>query len=138
MIRNHMRIWLLHPDFTVRQFGELPAWLDETDERGAVEQLGARWQPLEVPREMVSVTVTVPVKPEHDKDGKEKPAFPTILTYPALRIDERNHLLFGAIHLRHELVMLYEDGIVNIPRSGKFGRVTLTCAASQRRAGEGA
>ena len=42
-----------------------------------------------------------------------------------LRLDERNHLLFGAIRLRHELVMLYEDGIVNIPQSAKFGRVAL-------------
>ena len=126
MIRDHMKIWLLHPDFKLASFGKLPEWLDETDERPAVEQLGARWQPLEAPREMVSVTVWVKVeKPERDKDGKAKPAFPTILTYPALRLDERNHLLFGAIRLRHELVMLYEDGIVNIPQSAEFGRVAL-------------
>ena len=46
-IRDPMRIWLLRPGFTLAQFGGLPAWLDETDERPGAEQLGARWRPVE-------------------------------------------------------------------------------------------
>ena len=42
MIRDHMKIWLLRPGFTLEQFGKLPEWLDATDERPGAEQLGAR------------------------------------------------------------------------------------------------
>lgn len=125
MIRDHMKIWLLHPDFKLASFGKLPEWLDETDERPAVEQLGARWQPLEAPREMVSVTVWVKVeKPERDKDGKAKPASdnphlpgaaPRRAKSPAVRRNPPAPRTRHAVRGRHR----------QHPQSAKFGRVAL-------------
>ena len=97
MIRDHMRIWLLRPGFTIQQFGKLPGWLDETDERSAAEQLGARWRPIEQ-------------------------AFR--LEGSALYGDGHAYEVLGAIHLRNELVMLCENEMVVVVQSNAAGAAT--------------
>jgi hypothetical protein len=92
MIRDHMEIWLLRPGFTLEQFGKLPEWLDETDERPGAEQLGERWQPIE---------------------GLWR------LEGSALHGDGQAHELLGAIHLRCELMMLFEDNLVAFVQSDR-------------------
>jgi hypothetical protein len=101
MIRDHTRIWLLRPGFTLEQFGELPSYLDETDERPAVEQFGKRWCPID---ELFWL------------DGS------------ALHSNGGVHEVLGAIHLRHELVMVFEDELVAVvqsDRSMEVSRITL-------------
>jgi hypothetical protein len=107
MIQDHMKIWLLYPGFTLEQFGELPEWLDETDERPAAEQLGERWRPIEGLWQRVLLP-----RRTRDADGKE-----TKLMYPALRIGGEDHRLLGVIHLRHDLLALFENSLVAIVKS---------------------
>jgi hypothetical protein len=92
MVKDHMRVWLLRPRFTLEQFGKLPAYLDETDARPAAEQLVERWQPIE---------------------GAFR------LEGSALCGDGQAHELLGAIHLRYELVMLFENDLVAIVQSDR-------------------
>ena len=42
MIQDHTRIWLLRPG--VRELGDVPSYLDETDARPAAEQFSERWR----------------------------------------------------------------------------------------------
>jgi len=93
-----MRIWLLRPGFTIQQFGKLPAWLDETDERSAAEQLGALWRPI--------------VGQVFRLDGS------------ALYSDGHAYEVLGAIHLRNELVMLCENEMVVVVQSDAAGPAT--------------
>ena len=105
MIRHHMRIWLLRPGFTLEQFGELPSWLDETDERPGAKQLGEHWQPIE---------------------GAWR------IEGSALHGDGHAHELLGAIHLRRELMMLLEDDLVEFvqsDRSVEVSRITFEADA---------
>jgi hypothetical protein len=97
MIRDHMRIWLLRPGSTLEQFGELPSWLDETDVRDAVNQLGERWRPI-------------------DEEGFN-------MERSALH-GNGAHEVLGAIHLRHELVMVFEDEPVAVVQSDKSFEVS--------------
>jgi len=97
MIRDHMRIWLLRPGFTLGHFGNLPSYLDETDERSAAEQFGPRWRPI-----------------EH--------AFR--LEGSALCGDGHAYELLGAIHLRYEFVMLFENDLIAIVQSDRSFEVS--------------
>ena len=45
MIQDHTRIWLLRPG--VRELGDVPSYLDETDARPAAEQFSERWRPID-------------------------------------------------------------------------------------------
>ena len=108
MIHDHMKIWLLYPGFSLEQFGQLPEWLDDTDERRAAEQLGERWQPIEGAWQGVLLPRTT-----LDSDSKNT----TTLTYPAIRIGGEDHRVLGVIHLRHDIVVLCEGDLVGIVKS---------------------
>lgn len=95
MILDHMRIWLLRPG--VRDLGELPSWLDETDTRPGAEQFGERWQPI-------------------DELWR--------LEGSALHGDGQAHELLGAVHLKSELVMLFEDQMAAIVQSDRSLKVS--------------
>jgi hypothetical protein len=92
MIKDHTRIWLLRPGFTLEQFGKLPSWLDETDERPAAEQFGERWLPIE-------------------GSGGWK--------VRGLHGDGQVYEPPGAIHFPRELVMLFDDDLVAIVQSDR-------------------
>ena len=99
MIHDHMRVWLLRPG--VGDFGDLPSLLDETDPRPGAEQLGQRWQPIE---------------------GMFR------LEGSALHGDGQVHELLGAIRLRNELLMLFEDQFAAIVQSDR----SITASALDR------
>ena len=90
MIQDHTRIWLLRPG--VRELGDVPSYLDETDARPAAEQFSERWRPI-------------------DELWR--------LEGSALHGDGQAHELLGAIHLRNELVMLFEGSLVAIVQSDR-------------------
>ena len=91
----HTRIWLLRPG--VRDLGDVPSYLDETDARPAAEQFSERWRPI-------------------DELWR--------LEGSALHGDGQAHELLGAIHLRNELVMLFEGSLVAIVQSDRSLEVT--------------
>jgi hypothetical protein len=97
MIQDHTRVWLLRPGFTLEQFGQLPDWLDETSDRPGAEQLGMRWQPVEGSWGFRRYNGA-------DSDAK-------------LWNGERGFELLGAVHLRNELLMVFEDDVVAIVAS---------------------
>ncbi len=90
MIQASMSIWLLRPG--VRGFGELPKLLDETEPRPAAEQFGTHWQPI---------------KAQWRLGGS------------ALHGGGGTHELLGAIRLRNELVMIFENSLIAAVRSDR-------------------
>jgi hypothetical protein len=95
-LHDRTRFWLLRPGFTLARFGQLPSWLDETDERPATEQLGERWQPLDGQWRFHRYGQACNSKIWNGSQGFE---------------------LLGSIHLRRELLMLFEGSVVAIVKS---------------------
>jgi hypothetical protein len=108
-----MNIWLLRPGVELQDFGELPKYLDETDERPAVTQLGACWQPIGGLFRL---------------EGSK-----------LCGIGGSPHELLGAIHLLRELVMLFEGDLIAVvqsDRSLEVGQIALVREASTAIAAE--
>ena len=95
MIRDHMRIWLLRPGFTLEQFGKLPILARRDRRTSRSRAIGERWLPIE-------------------GSGGWK--------VPGLHGDGQVYEPLGAIHLPHELVMLFEDDLVASPAKPEIER----------------